>query len=133
MARRFANITGEELLRLQKKQNAKNTDRATKFGVNLLERYLVEVGNPTKIEDFLPHELNDILIGFYASARTEKGELYKLNSIKNLRFSIQRYYLEKVGVDIISGSMFKTSNICFSNFCKMIVLKGKAIQNITPK
>ena len=98
MARRFANITSDELLQLQKKQNAKNTDRATKFGVNLLQRYLVEVGNPTKVEDFEPHKLNDILVGFYARARTEKGELYKLNSMKNLRFSIQRFYLEKVGV-----------------------------------
>ena len=109
---RFVQLSPEELLKLQRKQQSLNTVRSTKFGVNLLQKYLVATGSETKVEEIQPAELNEILISFYSGARTEKGESYKLNSLKNLRFSIQRYYLEKRGIDIIADPLFKTSNNC---------------------
>ena len=48
-----------------------------------------------------------------------------MNSLKNIRFSIQQFYLEKVGVDIIDCSSFNSSNICFANICKILVQNGK--------
>ena len=106
---RSATVTPTELQRLQRKMTSRNTDRSTKFGVSLLQKFLISSGYLSKIEDIPPQELNEILIWFYASLRTENGELYKLNSMKNIRFSIQRFYLEKVGLDLIDSSIFNTS------------------------
>ena len=115
----------EELQKLQRKQRAKNTDRTTQFGVNLLQKYLVATGSQRKVEDMQPEELNNTLISFYPGARTEKGERYKLNTLKNLRFGLQRYFSEKRGVDIISDPIFNSSNTCFENVCKLVVQAGK--------
>ena len=122
---RFVQLSHEKLLELQNKQTAKNTDRSTKFGLNLLNKFLAETGNGAQVDSLTPRELNLKLIAFYPGARTEKGELYKLNSMKNVRFSIQRYYLEKTGVDIITSDEFKASNICFNNVCNNIKKMGK--------
>ena len=122
---RFATHTPEELQSLQRKQNAKNTDRATKVGIALLNNYLTAIGVNTKIEEMSPEELNAILIRFYAAARTVKGEYYKLNSMRSFRASIQRFYLDKCGVDILCDNRFDTSNICFNNVSKEIIKAGK--------
>ena len=103
---RFVTLSLEELKKLQRKQRAKNTDRTTQFGVNLLQKYLVATGSRRKVEDMQPEELNNTLISFYPGARTEKGERYKLNTLKNLRFILHRYFSEKRGVHIISDPIF---------------------------
>ena len=42
MQSHFQQVTPEELNELQLKRNAKNTDRATKFGTKLFKTYLTE-------------------------------------------------------------------------------------------
>ena len=42
------------------------------------------------LEGLSPESLNDLFVRFYAGVRTTKGELYKLNSMRSMRFSIQR-------------------------------------------
>lgn len=123
---RFVTLTSEELSKLTIKQNAKNTDRATAFGIKLFNKYLTEKGviSPD-IGTMPPNVLNNLLVEFYPGARTEKGELYKLNSMKGLRSGIQRYYLEKKEIDIVDSNMFNTSNTCFNNVLKTIKESGK--------
>ena len=91
---RFAKHTAEELQQLQKKQNAKNTDRSTKVGLTPLHKYFSAVGIDKRAEEMSPDELNNNLIPFYANARTTKGEYYKLNSMRSFRSSIQRKNVE---------------------------------------
>ena len=55
---RFANVTQTELLRLQQKLTSKMTDRSTKFGVNLLRKFLEASGYSSKVEEITPQELN---------------------------------------------------------------------------
>ena len=70
------------------------------------------------IEDLSAEELNNLLVRFYAGVRTEKGELYKLNSMRCMRFSIQRFFLQLSGYNIIENSIFRTSNVllCLPTF-----------------
>ena len=84
---RFAKHTAEELQQLQKKQNAKNTDRSTKVGLTPLHKYFSAVGIDKRAEEMSPDELNNNLIPFYANARTTKGEYYKLNSMRSFRIT----------------------------------------------
>ena len=121
---RFQQITENGLLQLQVQQNAPNTERCTKFGVKLLHTYLSECGIP---EDFVTIEverLSPLLERFYAAARQEDGSLYKLNSMKSIRSSLQRRYLEKCEVDIVEDNRFIKANTIFSNICKRIKAAG---------
>jgi hypothetical protein len=122
---RFKKVTQQDLKELALHQNAKNTVRSTKFGVKLFESYLSECGITGNIEDMMPIELNDHLAPFYAAARKEDGELYKLNSMKSVRSSIQRHYLQKRNVDLIEDSQFASSNLVFSNILRRIKEAGK--------
>ena len=90
------------------------------FGVKLFETYLKECGIPNNFIALTPEDLNSILERFYAAVRKEDGEYYKLNSMKSIRSSIQRMYLEKRQVDIVDDNRFTTANNCFSNMCKRI-------------
>ena len=117
---RFQNVTDSDLQQLQVRQNAANTNRSTAFGVKLFETYLKECGIPNNFIALTPEDLNSILERFYAAVRKEDGEYYKLNSMKSIRSSIQRMYLEKRQVDIVDDNRFTTANNCFSNMCKRI-------------
>ena len=57
---------------------------------------------------------------FYAGARTEKGELYKINSLNAIRSGLQRHLLETRNIDIINDDYFYDSNICFKNMLSQV-------------
>ena len=101
---RFVHHTDDDLLDFCLKKNAK--DRATNFGVKLLRMFFIESGQEGNIDTLFPEDLNDLLARFYAGVRTTKGELYKLNSMRSMRFSIQRYFLAVSGVDILTNTAF---------------------------
>ena len=122
---RFQDITEEDLQNLQVKQNAPNTDKSTAFGVKLFHTYMTECGVSDDLTIMAPQLLNQRLERFYAAVRKEDGEYYKLNSMRSVRSSIQRRYLEKCSVDIIDDIRFKTSNNTFNNICKRIKAAGK--------
>ena len=86
---RFVKYNESDLFDFCQKKNAKNTDRATNFGINILRRFFKETGGHGRIEDLSAEELNNLLVRCYAGVRTEKRELYKLNSMRCMRFSIQ--------------------------------------------
>ena len=65
------------------------------------------------------------MIRFYPSIRTEKGELYKLNTMKGYRSSIQRYMEKVKNIDIINDGEFLTSNQSYVNTLKEIKKAGK--------
>ena len=121
---RFQQVSENDLLQLQARQNAPNTDRCTEFGVKLLHTYLSECGIPDDIITIVPEKLSPLLERFYAAARKEDGNLYKLNSFKSIRSSIQRRYLEKCEVDIIEDTRFIKANTIFINICKRIKAAG---------
>ena len=117
---RFVQLKEQELENLCTKKNAKNTDRATITGLNTLISFIEESGSDTNIDKMSLEDLNSLLVRFYAGARTKKGDLYKLNSMRSLRFSLQRHFLEVFGIDIIENEIFRPSNTCFENVLKEI-------------
>ena len=66
-----------------------------------------------------------MLCKFYIAARNQKGELYKLNTMKSIRFSLQRYFLDNYKIDIIDGKDFNESNNIFQNVLKNMKAVGK--------
>ena len=70
-------------------------------------------------------KLKDILSKFYAGCRTEKGELYKVNSLNAIRSGLQRYFLEIGNFDIINDEYFRESNVCFQNILAVVKSSGK--------
>ena len=122
---RFQTVTESDLQQLQVQQNAANTDRSTAFGVKLFHTYLNECGIPNDLVNITPEDLNSHLERFYAAVRKEDGEYYKLNSMKSVRSSIQRRYIEICQVDIVDDNRFTTANNIFSNICKRIKDAGK--------
>ena len=130
---RFVQFNEEDLADFCQKKNAKNTDRATNFGVKLLRSFLKETGGDSTLEGLSPEEVNNMLVRFYAGVRTSKGELYKLSSMRSMRFSIQRYFLQSSGIDILNNNIFNPSNACFENVLKEIKKSGKGSTSHHPE
>ena len=87
---RFVQYEDQELANFCEKKNAKNTDRGTRSGIKLLRSFFKETRGEGTVEELAEEELNTLLVKFYAGVRTAKGELYKLNSMRSLRFNISK-------------------------------------------
>ena len=123
---RFAVISDKDITEMMKKKSAKNTVKSTHTAVNILTTYCQQTGIEENLNDMTATNLNSLLCKFYISARTEKGELYKINSMRSIRSGLQRHFLEQVfSYDILSHHEFKEANICFENMLKNIKTAGK--------
>ena len=117
--KRFAAVNDENVEDMGKKKQAANTTQSTNF-VKVLRTYCNETGQGfSETEEMTNNEqLNVLLSRFYIAARKTNGERYKVNSLKSLRFALQRHFLEKREVDIIDDMRFKTSGVVFDNVLK---------------
>lgn len=123
---RFVLLDDDDLSDFCIKKNAKNTDRATNFGMKLLKLFAKEVGiSDTELDNLSNDALNNLLKRFYTGVRTTKGEYYKVNSMRSIRFSVQRYFMQLSDFDIITCQDFHTSNLCFENLLKILTKSGK--------
>ena len=84
---------------------------------------LSEKGKPEHFEEFSTENLDEALKRFYANARTEKGEMYKVSSFGQIRYGITRYLKDKHQIDI-SGEEFQKSNKTFKAV-KDLMSRGK--------
>ena len=115
-----------------KKKKCSKTDRAIEFAVNVLQTFWVETGHIFPEESqFSISFLNQMLVRFYIASRNIKRELYKLNPMKSIRFSLQMYFVEKFKCDI-SDQPFHEANAVFTNVLKDIKAKGKG-DNALPR
>ena len=133
VANRFAEVTDDEIRNMSKKKNATNTDEATKSGLRILIDYCsnVDVAFPTP--ETTAAELNALLSKFYIAARTKKGEMYRLNSLKSIRFALQRHFLEANNIDIIDHEELIEANLIFKNVLKSCKSAGKGDTNHYPE
>ena len=70
---------------------------------------------------------------FYAGCRTEKGELYKVNSTHAIRSCLQRHFMLTRQMDIINDDFFMESNSCFNNMLAKVRLSVKGQVNHHPE
>ena len=76
--------------------------------------------------------LNNLLSKFYLCVRNKKGEYYKINWLRSIRFSLQRYFLEVAKIDIL-GHDFADANTVFENTLRLVKTTGKGETNHHPE
>ena len=123
--KRFAQVSDEVVNNMAKKKNAKRTDESTKSAVKILQDYCHEAGIHFPDNTATAVDLDSILSKFYIGARTRKGEMYKINSMKSIRFALQRFFLQSNLVDIINDPGLNDSNKVFQNVLKDVKTAGK--------
>ena len=92
---RFVEVSEETVKNMAKKKNAARTNESTKSAVKILLDYCRNLKIVFPSATATAAELNFVLRKFYIAVRTKKGEVYKINSLKSIRFALQRYFLEK--------------------------------------
>ena len=78
-------------------------------------------------------QLDRVLQRFYAGVRKPNGELYKPTTMNSFRFGFQRYFLNRLGFNIIKAPNFSLSNTCFKNMLRTIIKSGKGDINHYPE
>ena len=119
MSTRFVHVTVDDVNNLKKKDVSKSTNAGTSNALKTFLSFCTEM-NVYSINVIEKEELRDVLTRFYAGARTEKGEFYKVNSMQAIRNGLQRHFLETRKIDIINDDFFRETNSCFHNILKKI-------------
>ena len=65
------------------------------------------------MKELTKEELNSLLKRFYAGARKENGEVYKMTAFNALRYGLQQHFLELKSWDIKTDSSFMECNQIF--------------------
>ena len=79
---RFVEVSEETVKNMSKKKNAARTDESTKSGLKILLDYCHNADIVFPSATAMAAEMNSLLCKFYIAARTIKGEVYKINSLK---------------------------------------------------
>ena len=119
----FQVMTDEEIDQLVNDMDSKGTKKVLKFATCKLVEFakftgtdLEEIAKDTNVKD-----LDKFLTKFYSGIRKDNGESYKTRSLQNIRFGVQRYFVENYGVDIGDSSKFPQANRVF----KAVKVKAK--------
>ena len=111
---RFAIYDDEDVEAFKSKIRAKRTQESTNFAINILNEYCESQTIALVLQNLSSSALNNLLSKFYLCVRNKKGEYYKINSMRSIRFSLQRYFLEFAKIDIL-GHDFADANTVFEN------------------
>ena len=131
---RFVSYGDDELEEFIKPKTSKNTKSCTKTAITLLKTFCTETNSTYDVDgNITPQELDNVLVKFYAGARKPNGDIYKLNTMRSIRFSLQRYFLETKNINIIEDGEFTKSNSCFKNILKETRKSGKGDTNHYPE
>ena len=130
---RFVSYTDAQLKELTIKNLSKNTTASTKVGVSLLQKFCMGTGIDFNTETKSKEKLNMLLMKFFAGARTEKGEQYKINSLMSFRNSLQRYFMDTENINIFDDETFIESNAIFNNILREAKKMGKGDTEHYPK
>ena len=113
-APRFASVSEVDLGRLVDDKDSKNTKRATKTALRVLQQYLKEKKVP---EPQTKDGISNVLKLFYAEARKVDGTSYSKSTLKSLRFGLGRHFKATLGFDIINDPAFAEANKVFGAKC----------------
>ena len=111
--KRFVELSEEQVNELKKKTVRKNTTSVTNTSVNTFKKFCKQVNCSKTLEELTKEELNSLLKRFYAGARKENGEVYKMTAFNALRYGLQRHFLELKSWDIKADSSFIECNQIF--------------------
>ena len=128
-APRFASVSEADLGRLVDDKDAKNTKRATKTALRVLQQYLKEKKVP---EPQTKDGISNVLKLFYAEARKVDGTSYSKSTLNSLRFGLGRHFKATLGFDIINDPAFAEANKVFGAKCVELKRQGLAKVEHTP-
>ena len=128
-APRFPSVSEADLGRLVDDKDAKNTKRATKTALRVLQQYLKEkkVSEPQTKDG-----ISNVLKLFYAEARKVDGTSYSKSTLNSLRFGLGRHFKATLGFDIINDPAFAEANKVFGAKCVELKRQGLAKVEHTP-
>ena len=89
-----------------------DTVKSTKMAMTALTDYIAAKGLKT-LNDHTDDKLPGLLNNFYCDARTQKGELYHVSTLKPMRSNMNRWFKENRNIDIIEDVRFTRSNMMF--------------------
>ena len=130
---RFVALTDEEVADLLTEKRRKNTVKSTNVAYKCLQEFIKAMEIPYDENILNKQHLDEILVKFYGGVRTEKGEYYKLNSFRCIKYGLQRYYSELFVWDICNDMEFTNANTSWNNVAKILKAVVKAKQHITKK
>lgn len=108
---RFGTSTDEERLNLVSDAIPNATRAKTNVFVHAFESYLEGKGKSVDFRSVAASDLADVLFGFYTDLKTQKGELYKADSMKCCRSATNRHTQQfQPTMSIIDNPEFKTAN-----------------------
>ena len=111
MASRFGNLSNLDIEEIEGKVDKESTKRVLERSVRIFRAFLREKRRDESFESLSSEELDDELKSFYANARTEKGEFYKLSSFSQIRYGLTKHL---AGKDInLNSEVFQKSNDMF--------------------
>ena len=93
---RFAIYDDEDVEAFKSKIMAKRTQESTNFAINILNEYYDSQTIALVLQNLSSSALNNLLSKFYLCVTNKKGEYYKINSMRIIRLSLQRYFLESL-------------------------------------
>lgn len=111
--KRFADVSFINMKVKNQSINSRNTLKANRKAANTLREYLKEKEMDTDFVKFSETQLAEILSHFYMDARRPDGEHYKIGSLQNFRYSLNRYLRSSpynLHFDIIKDQVFTSAN-----------------------
>ena len=109
---RFGCTSELEKAKILEEKNSKNTDKATKCGMNCLFEY-IKAKNLPDLNSMADSDFPKLLEDFYMDLHTKDKQFYKTSSMKSMRSNINRWFKENKKLDIISDTCFVESNSMF--------------------
>ena len=84
-------LNNEQLDEIEQKAQAKNTKRATEWGVKKFEKWCEERKISVDLKTVSPTDLSEILRKFFAKVKTEKGHALTPSALTGIRAAIYRH------------------------------------------
>ena len=108
--KRFATFTNEEIGENRRNVVPKNTQKAEQAAERLFTEFLKEqsIRDMNKLSD---NELDIQLAKFWFSVRTQKGDYYRVSSLENCMYNLNRIFKRNGRVDIIKSEVFRKSQV----------------------
>ena len=85
MASRFHTTSSTEIQTLKDKTRNKNTDHSTNTWTRIFKGWASERGQNEELSSYVPSDLDEVLVNFYAEQRKVDGQEYEPASLRVMR------------------------------------------------
>ena len=126
----FGASTDEEKSKILEERNRPGTNCSTKSSMRILQDYM-EAKSMPPLDNTLNDAIPKLLEDFYADVRTQKGELYHVQTMKSMRSNLNRWFKENRDLDIIEEIRFTKANMMFKGAKVTSKKAGKGVRNST--